>query len=224
MVVAEGRRSGNAWELVAVVGLARLCGIERIDAMLYPPVTGDEALFADPAVNLATGNGFRSSVWYTQPYGSVFASNAPLYPLVLSLWIRLTGFTPVAVRAMNYLFMAVAAFFLWFSVKRMRLIASAGNRLLFFCAILFGEGIAFAYRMGRYDALGLLIASMIWTVAVAWPEPWPCRTAFFLGGLLALSGLMRHVHDSVRRFAVVVHRVTKGSVHRTSVGWASPVA
>jgi hypothetical protein len=178
-------------ELLAVVAIGLVfVALNVSTAMLYPPVTGDEALFADPAVNLATGNGFRSSVWYTQPYGSVFASNAPLYPLVLSLWMRLTGFTPVAVRALNYLLMAVAASLLWFSVKRTRLIASAGNRLLFLCAILFGEGIAFAYRMGRYDALGLLIMSMIWAVAVAWPEPWPLRrTVFFLlGWLLLLSG------------------------------------
>ena len=198
-------------EFVAVVGIGLVfVALNVSTAMLYPPVTADEALFTDPAVNLATGKGFRSSVWYTQPYSSVFASNAPLYPLVLSLWIRLAGFTPVAVRTLNYLLMALAGSLLWFSVVRMRLLASAGNRLLFLCAIFFGEGLAFAYRMGRYDALGILMMSMIWTVAVAWPQSWPLRkTVFFLlGWLLVLSG-----------FQCVMFLILLGGLVGWSLGW-----
>ena len=100
-------------EVVAVIGiLIAFVVINTSVAMLYPPVNADEVLFTDPAANLAAGEGFRSSMWYTQPYDSLYASNAPLYSLMLAAWINLTGFSPVAVRTLNYVLMALATFVL----------------------------------------------------------------------------------------------------------------
>jgi len=164
-------------------------------AMLYPPVNSDEVLFTDPAVNLAMGNGFRSSVWYTQPYNSVYASNAPLYSLLLAAWIWVMGFTPVAVRTLNYILMAIAAIVVWFSVANTGLIGSSRNRLLLLCAVLLGEGVALAYRMGRYDALGILIVSLIWMVGMAQTtrQMRKAQLLFLLGWLLILSGYQNAV-------------------------------
>src|SRR5690242_20281229 len=54
---------------------------------LSPPVWTDETLFADPAINLASGDGFHSAHW-PQPKEQVFAGNTPLYSLLLALWLK----------------------------------------------------------------------------------------------------------------------------------------
>lgn len=178
-------------ELGAVIGIClAFVALNLLTATLYPPVNWDEILFTDPAVNLATGKGFRSSVWHTQPYDPIFASNAPLYPLLLAVWIQLTSFTPTAVRLLNYFFMAIAASLVWFGAAKSELIRSPRNRVFLLCVILFGEGVSLAFRMGRYDTLGILVLAMIWVVSLTRIRAFGL---FLLGCLLALSGFQNLV-------------------------------
>jgi hypothetical protein len=51
---------------------------------------GDEAAYADPALRWADGLGFTSGAWWQSP-DQLWACNFPLYALVCSAWIKLTG-------------------------------------------------------------------------------------------------------------------------------------
>ncbi|MFM8459575.1 MAG: hypothetical protein ACKOB0_11655, partial [Chthoniobacterales bacterium] len=51
---------------------------------------GDEAAYADPALRWHDGLGFTSIAWEQAP-NQLWASNCPLYALVLSGWLTMTG-------------------------------------------------------------------------------------------------------------------------------------
>ncbi|MCE9615577.1 MAG: hypothetical protein K8T26_15010 [Lentisphaerae bacterium] len=175
---------------IVIVVLAMFVALNMATSTLYPPINADEVLFTDPAINLANGLGFRSTAWYTQPFDAIFAGNAPLYSLLLAAWLRMTAFTPMAVRALNYFLMAASGLLLWQMIRRTSVIASVAYRLLFLLAVLGGEGTALAYRMGRYDALGILVISAI--VDLSTREVKSKRTRaivlFILGALVVAAG------------------------------------
>jgi hypothetical protein len=123
-----------------------------------PTVIGDEMMWTDPAANLYFGKGFTSSVWYVQSPSAFWAGNVPLYPLVLYVWLRLFGFGPLAVRSMGYVMMLGAAILLWSCVRRRGWIATPRWRLAMVALVLSGYGTAYSYRMGRPDAMTVLLA------------------------------------------------------------------
>ena len=113
----------------------------------YPVLWQDEVFFLDPAVNFATGRGFISSVDFcgTSTPQTFFACNTPLYPYVLGHWIKAFGVNLLAARSLNYILFSLAALFLWFTARRLKLIPSAGGRLLFLALILLGTAIASSF-------------------------------------------------------------------------------
>lgn len=147
-----------------------------------PTVWGDEVMFADPAINLVRGHGFTSTAWPWQPSDAPFAGNSPLYPLLLTAWLALTGISATAVRSLNYFLMIAAAVMFW---KLLRRHSHAGMlwRLLAITVLLAGNGITFSYRTGRYDVLGIVLV-------LAGTLLWESDTISARIGLLVISGLL----------------------------------
>src|SRR4051812_45881368 len=96
----------NAWTIALLSALFFLINLAAFTRQPY--VWIDEAYFADPAMNLAQGKGFTSSVWSNSPADQIFVSTAPLYSLTLSVWMKVFGVGMMAVRSFDYFLFAVA--------------------------------------------------------------------------------------------------------------------
>jgi hypothetical protein len=173
------------WETVCVVLFAlgfllvNLCTATR-----YPFVWIDEVMYADPAVNLYLGNGFTSSAWYVQHAGEFWAGNVPLHSFLLYLWLKLFGFSILAVRSVNYVYLIAACLLLWRACLRLNLVTAAWARLLLLALMATGYSMVFAYRSGRPDCLALLLVC-----AAVYVHSRACwRQRIF--GLMALGALM----------------------------------
>lgn len=130
-----------------------------------PTIWRDEVMFLDPAANLASGNGFRSTYWSYQNPKKTFTANTPLYPLVLAGWVGLGKVEPMWVRSLNFFLMLGIVWMLGEILKP--LVARTKQTdsrisLFYFLALCWGS-IAFSYRSGRYDMLcGLLLTTTIY--------------------------------------------------------------
>jgi hypothetical protein len=151
----------------------------------FPLPWQDEDMFTDVAANFALGNGFTSSVWTCGDHqtSSFFACNAPLYPLLSGVWIKVFGFSIPAVRSLNYLLITASCYILWLAIRRLGLITTPFQRLLLIPLILMGYGIGINFRSGRYDCLGILLCSSILLAASIPSRTWRL-------GLIALGGLL----------------------------------
>lgn len=123
----------------------------------YPFVWIDEVMYSDPAVNLYLGHGFTSSAWYVQHPNEFWAGNVPLHAVLLFLWLKIFGFSILAVRSINYVYMIAAALLLWRACIRLKLIVTSRARLLLLGLMLAGYSMVFAYRSGRPDCLTILL-------------------------------------------------------------------
>lgn len=207
----------NSLEILTVIFISVLFIIINIStATLLPPINCDEVMFTDPAVNLAWGQGFRTSMWYTQSYNSFYSSNAPLYSLILTLWITLTGFTPTAVRSLNYILYAISGIIIWRNIFNMNIIALPKNRIFLLIMILLGEGTSLAYRMGRYDSLGIFIIAISWFVCSVGQRKYRLPMLFGLGCALSISGYQNVVFATVLIFVGVILKWRNPIVDYTS--------
>jgi hypothetical protein len=173
--------------LLALIGA--VLALNLLTASRYPAVWVDEVQFADPAVNWVLGNGFTSSVWVKQGAHETFAGNAPLYPLLLSGWLSVTGVSAVAVRSLNYVLVSLLALLLHALLGRSGLVRSPYLRLGAAALVLTAHGLTFSYRMGRYDVLGMVwivLAALLWAGERTTPR---LAGLFAVGLLLAPSGL-----------------------------------
>lgn len=127
----------------------------------------DEVLLTDPAANLYLGHGFTSSAWYYQTKDEFWACNAPLHAVLLYHWMKLFGFSLIAVRSLNYGLMAISVLIIWLSVSRLNLVTSARSRIILVILLLLGEGVTFNYLSGRYDCLAIsLFAAALFAYSI----------------------------------------------------------
>jgi hypothetical protein len=123
---------------------------------LYPTVWNDDILWAEPAINLVRTGHFTTSVWQLQPANAFWAAQSPFYPLVFSVWLKLFGFSLLAVKSFNFMLVSVAVFMVWIGSWKFRLVGQASIRLIMVAVLLFGYGISFTYRSARPDICGLI--------------------------------------------------------------------
>jgi hypothetical protein len=153
-----------------------------------PVVWQDEVMFADPAANFALGNGFTTSAWF-QSRDTLFAGNAPLYSMCLSLWITVFGFDVVAVRTLNYVLVLAVLGLSLLALKRKTLVRSGPPMLLFALLVLCGDGVTYSYRGGRYDCLGMvLVAGLFLALTIERPLVRAAAT-FLLATVVPWAGL-----------------------------------
>ncbi len=155
-------------------------------AARFPVPWLDEVMFTDPAANLVFGRGFTSCAWPFQPCTAFWAGYPPLYPAVLSLWMRIFGFGPVAVRALDYVLIVAAVLMLWRAVARLGIVATPRGRRWLVALVLLGYGVVFCYRSARVDCLGIALAAAL---TLAWSIPRRAPRAVAIGALAALLPL-----------------------------------
>jgi len=122
---------------------------------------GDEAQFADPAASLYYGQGFTSTAWPYQVSTEFFAGNAPGYSLLLAPWFKLFGFGLYQARALNWALMVAAGLVLWRGLSYCEPRLPLWLKALAIGIAFMGSGILLSYWSARYDALGIMVASVI---------------------------------------------------------------
>ena len=183
---------GNATraELFGIIGLCVvLVAFNMATAMLYPNIWCDEAMYSDPAINLATGKGFNSGSWYAQTSDRFYAGNTPLHPLVLSVWVRAFGFSPLSVRTINYLYLASGTFCLWWYSVRTGFITKFKWHALMVVLLATGSSISFSYRSARPDMIGFFLMALGLCATTIPSAVWRNGVLFALGILLPWAGL-----------------------------------
>lgn len=183
---STGREQGVVW-----LSLSIFLVLNCLTSPKYPLPWQDENVFADIAVNFATGRGFISSVCMCgEPsLHSFFSCNMPLFPFLLGGWVKLFGFSILAVRSFNYLLFSLAIIVLWQTVRRLNLISSPQGRVLLVWLLMMGYGMGFIYRSARYDCLTLLLASLI-LFATSMPSlPFRLGLVTVLGVFFPMAGL-----------------------------------
>ena len=131
----------------------------------FPIVAGDEAYFAEPAVNANLGLGFTSYTNAVQPHGRFWVGNVPLYSMLLTGWLKVFGIGLVEVRSFGYVLAALAMVMFWWATIRLNLITSAGMRIAFLLTLLLAYGPTSACWGFRYDTLSMLVVSLTLLVA-----------------------------------------------------------
>ncbi|MGG6294654.1 hypothetical protein ACQ4M4_09530 [Leptolyngbya sp. AN02str] len=172
--------------LIAILAVF-LITVTALSAHLWP-VWMDEVLLTDPAANLFLGHGFTSSAWYYQPRDEFWACNAPLYALLLFVWLKLFGLHITTTRLFNYLFISLAIGLIWWSVKRLKLVATMRDRFILLGLILLSYGVSFNYLSGRYDCLAIVLFSAL-LLAYTFAPSLPRTIALIgIGFFIPLSG------------------------------------
>jgi hypothetical protein len=183
-------RFPNNWIFAGL--LAGALGLSYLTIERSPTVWIDEVSYSDPGVNLALGNGFKSSAWYSGPKEELWVGNTPLYPLLLAGWVKLFGFDIVPVRLLNFVLFAFACIAVWGAVCRLHLFRTASAQFWLFALLLLGFGPTYVYRNGRPDCLLLLLFGLMF-LAVSLDRRWLryglCGVAAFLVPFAGLGGL-----------------------------------
>lgn len=130
-----------------------------------PTVWHDEVMFAEPAVRFLSGQGFTATSW-PAPAGIPAILNGPLYSALLIPWFRLFGVGPVAGRSLGLVLAGLTGVLLWRVAVETGFVAGAALRVAGVGVFLCGSGVAWGYRSGRYDSLGMLLVTSVGAVLV----------------------------------------------------------
>ena len=155
MPVSTNKPERTEW-IVVLVLLGIFFVLNLLTYNSYPAVWADEVLWSEPAINLVTTGHFTTSVWASEPAGSFWAAQSPLYCFLLSGWLPLVGNSLAAVRSFNLLLISIAAFLVWFASWRYQLLFRRFHWVLIVPLLLLGYGISFSYRARRPDIAGLV--------------------------------------------------------------------
>jgi len=148
--------------------LAAFLLVNGLTLSRYPSVWVDEVQFADPAVSLASGEGFTSTAWFAQHSTQFWAGNVPLYSGLLSVWLRVFGISILAERSLNLVIFAAVVLLIWRWMRNSQTVTSLTWRLIAVTLLLCGHAMVFSYRSGRYDALGMVLAALVLNL---WQRP-----------------------------------------------------
>ncbi|MGH8628446.1 MAG: hypothetical protein ACREYC_25330, partial [Gammaproteobacteria bacterium] len=190
---------GRAWkiELASIAALFSLFLFVNVTTFtLYPGVWMDEVLAIDPGVNLYLGNGWTSTTTWYQHRGEFWAG-CPLYPFLVSGWIRAFGFSPLGIRSLGYFLMLMSAACIWLSVVRLELVRSAMGRVALLAMLLMGYGISFCYRGARYDVVLIFLAAASLLAFTIRSDRLRCSVLGALGFLYPLGGLQMVVYTAI---------------------------
>jgi hypothetical protein len=177
-------------EFLVVLGIvAVLFAVNLVTAEIYPMAWLDEAGYADPAINLARGNGLTSSVWYNSIWGKLWVSYPPLYPVLLAPWIRWLGANFTTIRMFNVVLISATAIALWHYTVRSGWFPSLLGRLIVVLLPLLGYGVSFTYRSARPDTLCILLAALALNASLLPNRRWRATALVAIGVLVPWSGL-----------------------------------
>jgi hypothetical protein len=193
------QRLGLGAEFLIVLGIvAVLFAVNLATAEIYPMAWFDEAGYADPAINLALGNGLTSSTWYNVYWGQFWFSYPPLYALLLAPWIKWFGVNFTTIRLFNVVAISGTAIGLWHYAVRSGWFPSLLGRMTIVLLPLLGYGASFSYRSARPDTLCALLAALALNASLLPDRRWRAASLIAVGSLVPWSGLQ------LAAFAVVL--------------------
>jgi len=152
-------RTTNRESLWLALMLAVYAVLSFVSLRWYP-VFVDEPGYADPAVSLLLGQGFTSGAWYAQGYESFWAGNVPLHQILLFLWMKVFGFSQVAVRSINIPYVIIGVLLFHAAVRRLGIVKSPGWRLAFVGIVLCSHAGSIWVNLGRTDAICVALAGL----------------------------------------------------------------
>jgi hypothetical protein len=186
-------------EFLFVLGLVTvLFAVNLATVEIYPMAWGDEAGYTDPAINLALGNGFTSSVWYNVYWGKFWYSYPPLYVLLIAPWIRWLGVNFTTIRMFHVVLISGVAIALWHYTVRSGLFPSLLGRIMVVLLPLLGYGVSFTYRTARPDSVCILLAALALNASLLPDRRWRAAALIAIGSLVPWAGLQ------LAAFAVVL--------------------
>jgi hypothetical protein len=188
--VAARRQIGLKAEFLIVSGLvAALFAVNLVTAEIYPMAWGDEAGYADPAINLALGNGLTSSMWAHGYWGKFWYSYPPFYQFLLAPWVAWSGVNLTFVRGFNDVLISGAAIALWHYTVRSGFFPSMAGRIIVVLLPLLGYGVSFSYRGARPDTLCILLAGLALNASLLSRPRWRAAALVAVGALAAWTAL-----------------------------------
>jgi hypothetical protein len=200
--------------LVACAAIILFMAANFLCLSSFPVIWQDEAMQVDPAVNLVSGLGWCSRAWFSQSAHEFWAANNPLYPALLSIWIKLFGTSLLAVRSFNLFQFSLVTALLLSLANRLGFLRKLPGMLLFITVLACSGLMSFIYRSGRADLTTMLVCS-----AVAWSYIY-ARTAakfvpLFLASLFVIaSGIQALPYLAALALAdwLIVRHFSKGLV------------
>lgn len=189
--ISSSERAARRWRELRLLLLILLpfVALNLATAPRSPTIWKDEVMFADAAANAVLRRGFFSSAWPAQSVQETWAGNAPLHTWLLIPWIKLWGFSPTAVRSVNYVYASLGAILLWVALWRSGLLQHRWARLGAVLLLLCEHCVTFGYRSGRYDTLGLLLVLAALAAATVRNPATRAGCLVLLGVLMPLAGL-----------------------------------
>jgi hypothetical protein len=178
----------NAELPLLLVVIAVLFAVNFATAEIYPMAWVDEMGYADPAVNLALGNGLTSSVWYNVYWGKLWFAYPPLYQFLLAPWVAWFGVNLTAIRLFNVVLISATAVALWQYTVRSGLFPSMLARIIVALLPLLGYGISFSYRSARPDTLCMLLAVLALYASLLPDRRWRTAALVAIGALVPWAG------------------------------------
>jgi hypothetical protein len=152
------------WKSIHWLALFALAAIflvaNWITAGNYPAWT-DDVMQIDAGVNLALGQGWSSTAWPSQSRAQFWAGNNPLFPLLLSGWVAVFGFSVWTVRAFGYVLTVASAAVIVGTAWRARWVTSAWLGILLGMLVLCDFGTSNVYRSGRADIVPMLVIALL---------------------------------------------------------------
>jgi hypothetical protein len=174
--------------LAAALLLLLFVGVNLVSIELFPAVWRDEVMYTDPAANLALDGKFVSTAWTYQSDDRTWGANAPLHALALAAWIKMFGLSITAVRSLNLILIFASTLLFLSAARHGGLLKSNRYAVLAAVVALFDYGIAYNYRSGRYDCIGMLLVGI---AAYGASREWSARLILVFAACAAIpaSGL-----------------------------------
>jgi hypothetical protein len=147
-------------ESLILLLLLSVYGVLSYMSLRWYPVFIDEPGYADPAASLLLGQGFTSGAWYAQGYESFWAGNVPFHQVLLFFWMKIFGFSQLAVRSINILHVVIGMALFHTSVRRLGIVKNSGWRLAFVGMVLCSHAGAVWVNLGRPDAICMALAGL----------------------------------------------------------------
>jgi len=202
--------------LVVAVFLGAMLAANFATAELYPRAWLDESMWVDPAINLLRHNGFTSSTWYSLTFGQFWYGNVPLYTGLIFAWAELVGDSFTALRSLNLILISLAALLLYWFARRTSEFLSARSRLGLLLILMLGNGVTFAYRSARPEALCLVLFALLLLASTLNPPLLRRGAIMAVSAILPWAGLQLVAYAVIASGLIVLHT---GRRHLQTLLW-----
>jgi hypothetical protein len=191
--------------------------INVLTASRAPTVWQDEVQLLDPPASLYFGKGFHSAAFGFYTKEQAYFGNGMTYEWLMYGWISVFGFSPTAVRSLNFVLMAATIAMTCSAARRTGVIPTPRGRIVLALLLMCGNGISFSFRSGRYDILGATLLSAAFLAhTISNPRPRHAVLAL-LGAATVWTGVQLGPATIAMGLALMI--VARRSTWRSILSW-----